>query len=39
MGLKLKRVYENKKNDNKTGIMQVLIEIKQKCFNQQLALN
>ena len=28
-----KRVYESKKNNTKTGITQVLIELQQKCFH------
>ena len=33
------REYESEKNDTKTGIMQVLIELQQKIFHHQLAPN
>ena len=33
------RGYESEKNDTKTGITQVLIELQQKNFHHQLTLN
>ena len=33
------RKYESEKNDTKTGIIQVLIELQQKIFHHRLALN